>query len=362
MAELGHFGIVGAGLQGRVLALGLLAQGHHVDLFDRDTSFGNEAAGMTAAGMLAPFAEVETAQSDILRQGFRSIGLWPDLVQMLGIEHALQQQGSLLTAHSQDLEELALFIRRLKNQAPYAYKAIQPLDQSQIQTLEPALKGFYQAWYLPQEGQVDSRVFMQASHWFLSQHPRVRWRLVKAAHPTAKGTIETTPNHQRPRTYDHVFDCRGLGATQAWPHLRGVRGEVMRIHAPDVALNRPVRLMHPRYRIYVVPRAHHQYVIGATEIEANDETPLSVRSSLELLSATYSLHAGFGEARILESRTACRPALPDNLPAIETQDRCTKINGLYRHGYLLAPALAQAAMAPWHTTAEPAQSFVPIKK
>lgn len=360
MAELRHFGIVGAGLQGRVLALGLLAQGHRVDLFDRDGSFGNEAAGMTAAGMLAPFAEVETAESDILRQGFRSIGLWPSLVKMLGIEQALQQQGSLLTAHAQDQEELHLFIQRLKSHAPYAYQAIQPLDQSAIQTLEPALKGFHQAWYLPQEGQVDSRQFMHASHRFLSQHPRVKWRLVETAHPTPNGTIDTEPQPPTPRPYDHVFDCRGLGATQAWPHLRGVRGEVMRIHAPDVTLNRPVRLMHPRYRIYVVPRAQHQYVIGATEIEANDETPLSVRSSLELLSATYSLHAGFGEARILETRTACRPALPDNLPAIETHGHCTQINGLYRHGYLLAPALAQAAMAPWCNTPETAPSFGPI--
>ena len=37
----------------------------------------------------------------------------------------------------------------------------------------------------------------------------------------------------------------GLGARQDWKDLRGVRGEVVRLYAPDVTLQRPTRLVHP---------------------------------------------------------------------------------------------------------------------
>ena len=38
-----------------------------------------------------------------------------------------------------------------------------------------------------------------------------------------------------------------------------------------------------------------------------------------------------------------RPAFPDNLPRIRVRDRRIHINGLYRHGFLLSPALARRA-------------------
>jgi len=86
-------------------------------------------------------------------------------------------------------------------------------------------------------------------------------------------------------------------------------------------------------------------VIGATEIESADMSPASVRSTLELLSAAYAVHSGFAEARILEIATQCRPTLPDNLPAVESPSpRVLRINGLYRHGFLIAPAMLDMAM------------------
>jgi len=103
-------------------------------------------------------------------------------------------------------------------------------------------------------------------------------------------------------------------------------------------------MLHPRYKIYIVPRPNNRYVIGATEIESEDKSPMSVRSSLELLSAVYSMHSGFAEARIVNMLTNCRPTLRDNLPKIEHSTKMTRINGLYRHGYLLAPAVVEEAL------------------
>lgn len=142
-----------------------------------------------------------------------------------------------------------------------------------------------------------------------------------------------------------LLDCRGLGARPQWPALRGVRGEVIRIHAPGVTLQRPTRLVHPRYPIYIAPKPDHVFVIGATEIESEDLSPPSVRSSLELLSAAYAVHPGFAEARILEITTQCRPTLADNLPMIrQTAPRTLEINGLYRHGYMIAPAMLDVTL------------------
>ena len=144
-------------------------------------------------------------------------------------------------------------------------------------------------------------------------------------------------------SFDLAVDCRGMGAQPDLSELRGVRGEVIYLEAPEVNLSRPVRLMHPRYPIYIVPRPGNQYVIGASQIESEDRGPITLRSTMELLSAAYALHTGFAEARIIGTYTNCRPAFPDNLPRIMVDDGRIRINGLYRHGFLLAPVVARAA-------------------
>jgi glycine oxidase len=105
-----------------------------------------------------------------------------------------------------------------------------------------------------------------------------------------------------------------------------------------------VRLLHPRYPLYIAPKENDLYVIGATEVEGEDMSPVSVRSALELLSAAFAVHPGFGEARILELNSHCRPTLPDHRPAIVWDGaRTLRVNGLYRHGFMIAPEVADTA-------------------
>jgi glycine oxidase len=84
-------------------------------------------------------------------------------------------------------------------------------------------------------------------------------------------------------------------------------------------------------------------MLGATSIESED-TGVSVRSALELLGAAYTVHPAFGEARIVEFGSGLRPAFPDNLPRISVEQERIIVNGLYRHGFLLAPALAELTL------------------
>ena len=103
--------------------------------------------------------------------------------------------------------------------------------------------------------------------------------------------------------------------------------------------------MHPRYPLYIVPKGNGQYVIGATEIESDHDKPVTVRSALELLSAAYSVHSGFGEGEILSMQAGLRPTLDDNEPHIFVKPGLMQINGLYRHGFLLAPYLINKSLA-----------------
>jgi glycine oxidase len=85
-------------------------------------------------------------------------------------------------------------------------------------------------------------------------------------------------------------------------------------------------------------------VVGASEIESEDRSGLSVRSTVELLAAAHSVLPELAEARIVHTETNLRPALPDNLPQMRVEPGITRINGLFRHGWLLAPALVEQAI------------------
>jgi glycine oxidase len=356
-----NIAIVGAGLVGRVLALNLLKEGHTLTLFDKSSKEGTNAAGFTAAGMLAPFAELETAESAIFEHGKRSMELWGDLLKEAGVYDGLQLKGSVITAHPQDIPELDHFITSLRNKIEEA-KDIEMLDSEELSKLEPELEHHAKAFYLKDEGQVDAQRFMAFSTNTLSMNPNITWMEHTQVDKIESGKVFYGDKVEE---YDWVFDSRGLGAKEHFPDLRGVRGEVFWLESSEINITRPTRLLHPRYKIYIVPRENgcegieldyckecnisqepgtKRYVVGATEIESEDTSPMSVRSSLELLSAVFSVHSGFGEARIVNTETNCRPAFKDNLPRIENSEKLTRINGLYRHGYLLAPAIVEKAL------------------
>lgn len=330
---------------GRVLAFYLVDQGHQVTLFDSDPLDHGRAAAWTAAGMLAPWAELESAERAIFELGVHSLALWPTLIERLGGDVDFHQRGSLVVAHPRDRVELQRFQHRLADNLDRSDRLdsvnqLQSLERSALAALEPALaEAFDTALWLPGEASLDSRRVMAALGDFLLASG-VEWRAATAVDTLGPGRITTAGG---PFDCDWVFDCRGLGAATDLPNLRAVRGEVLWLHAPEVALSRPVRLLHPRYRLYLVPRRDDIYVLGATQIESCDRGPVTVRSQLELLSAAWSLHPGFAEARVIHSEANCRPALDDNLPLIDQRPGLTRINGLFRHGYLLAPALAERA-------------------
>lgn len=332
--------ILGAGLIGRLLACQLARAGHALELFDAGGPEALTSAARAAAAMLAPLAESAITETSVVQMGVHGLKRWPELIAQLDEPVFFQQDGTLVLWHRQDAAEAERFSRQLEatHQRMPSLPSAQRLDAEGVARLEPSLGSrFAQGLFLPGEGQLDNHQLLAA---MLHQLQRLT---VKLNWDSPRSPGDFSPGN--PGQPDWVFDCRGLGARDQWPALRGVRGEIITLQAPEVKLTRPTRLIHPRYPIYIAPKGDDIFVVGATEIESDDLSPISVRSTLELLSAAYSVDSGFAEARILDLVTQCRPALPDNLPSIRRLgERVLQINGLYRHGYLIAPALLDVVM------------------
>ncbi|MEO2281690.1 FAD-dependent oxidoreductase [Pseudoalteromonas pernae] len=324
--------IVGFGVCGRVAAL-MLAKHYEVHVFERDDAQALNSAGFVAAAMLAPLAESVHASAEVVQLGADSLALWPKLLAQLDAPVFLQTSGTIVVAHAQDKGAMAHFCQHLKP-AFAGTHVPQTLNQCELVKLEPQLAARFQGGvYLPGEGQLDNLGF------YLQCYETLNNRGVHFHFHS-----DTSPEQLGGAGFSAVIDCRGLGA-KGTTKLRGVRGEVARVVAPEVTLTRPVRLMHPRYPIYIAPKEDGHFVIGATEIESQDLRPPTVRSTLELLSAAYSVHSGFAEAHIESLQVGLRPAAQDNNPCVTHEGNITRINGLYRHGYMIAPAVVKRALS-----------------
>lgn len=312
--------IAGAGLVGRLLGWQLCQRGHTVVLFERSSEEQPESAAWVAAALLGPVSERPDCPKEIWDLAIESMSIWPEWLDELKVPFGMD--GSIVLAHGSDGAQLRKFTRSLET---LKVKGVIELQRDGIARLEPDLPHHFQSGlFLEDEGWLDNRVLLNT--------------LARCC-----GTIRFNEEvHPDDLVGDLVIDCRGVGADD--PEIRGVRGEVIRVRAPEVFLSRPIRLMHPKYHIYVSPRPNDEYIIGATQIESESRKLTTVRSALELLSAAFTVHSGFAEAEIIEMSVGLRPAFPDNRPRIRRRGRVLQINGLFRHGYLVAPALVTQAL------------------
>ena len=305
----------GAGVAGLTVAFELRRHGHAVEIVDRAGSVGTGASGL-AGGMLAPFCEGESAPEAVTRLGRAAAEWWE-----AALPGQVNRDGTLVVAPPRDTGELTRFAARTAGH--------EWLDEEGIAALEPALAGrFRKALFFREEAHLDPRKALVALH----------AQLVKDGVHFRLGTSSGTG-------FDAMFDCTGPAAIGTVRGLRGVRGEMLYLQTSEIGLSRPVRLLHPRHPIYVVPRADHRFMVGATMIEANEGGAISARSLMELLNAAYALHPSFGEARVIETGAGVRPAFDDNLPRVVRIGDAIHVNGFYRHGFLLAPAMAQEAVS-----------------
>jgi glycine oxidase len=307
--------VVGAGITGLWQAYTHARAGHRVRLVERSSEPFSQCASRLAAAMIAPECEAEGAPPVVRDLGRESIALWRDTYPRTVVN------GTLVVAPPRDTADLLRFEKMTERHEVVA--------ASNIETLEPDLAGRFERGLL----------YTTEAHVVATE--ALQWLLTEAR---ALGVVTEFGQPYKSGGEDLTIDCRGIGARQDLPSLRGVRGERILIQSRDVALSRPVRMLHPRQSIYIVPQGEGRYVIGASLIEREDEIPMTVKSALDLLGSAYALHPAFGEASILDMGAGIRPAFPDNIPRTLVEDggRTIRVNGTYRHGFLLAPVLARA--------------------
>jgi glycine oxidase len=312
--DMTQISIIGGGVAGLCVARVLRDRGADVQVVDRHDGIGPHACSWWAGGMLAPFCEGESAEEPVVRLGQEAADWWQAKTD------AVNRCGTLVVSPARDKAELSRFGRRTSH--------FTTVSGAEIEALEPDLAGrFNTGLFFKDEAHLSPRLALG----------RLRDGLV------ADGVTFKTEDAD-PKSYAReglTVDCRGFAARDAISDLRGVKGEMLILSCKDVVLNRPVRLLHPRIPLYVVPRGDGIFMLGATMIESSQKTHVTARSLLELLSAAYALNPAFGEAEVLEIGVDARPAFPDNLPRIRRDGNLICANGLFRHGFLLAPALAR---------------------
>ncbi len=339
--------IAGAGLIGRLLAWRLLRTGHRVMLCDRDSRDARQSAARVAAAMIAPYSEVVAGEREVFEWGLQSLARWPQLLDELKVDSGrdvyFQRRGSVVVAHTADRGNLQHFRQLLNHYVPEHLDSVHNLDRDRLRELEPELADHFDSGlYLENEGTLDNRELLSALEVAIEKLGG-EWRAPVVVESVEPGVLMLQDGEHI--ACDLAIDARGVGSKPQMHDLRGVRGEVLWVHAPEVNFTRPIRLMHPRYQLYIAPKRDHVFVIGATQIESESLAPITVRSSLELQSALYSVHTGFAEAEVLDAFANCRPAFPDNLPRIDVAPGLLRVNGLYRHGYLLSPVVVDVALS-----------------
>jgi len=307
-----HVVIKGAGVAGLAVAHEIVSHGFAVDVVETAPEIGAGASWL-AGGMLAPWCERESADAQVLDQGRMAADWWE-----AAVPGEIIRKGTLVVAQPRDMSELARFASRTSG--------FEWLDEVGIGELEPVLAGrFRKGLFFRGEAHLDPRRALQALQRSLQ----------------SRGVGFHFGANRDVGEPDHVIDCTGSGAIGKLDRLRGVRGEMLHLESGEIGLSRPVRLLHPRHPIYVVPRERYRFMVGATMIESDANRPPTARSLMELLNAAYALHPAFGEACVIETGAGVRPAFPDNVPRVFQVGRVLHVNGLYRHGFLLAPAMAQ---------------------
>ena len=290
--------VLGTGVAGLCSATALTEAGYDVEIVVHDARPVSHMAG----GMLAPWCEAEAAPDVVLTRGQTAIDWWSARYD------GVVQRGTLAIAAARDLAELDRF-----GAATSGFTRVDP------KTLEPDLEQrFSTGLFFPKEAHLNPTLALSALM------DRLKGRGVKLV-DRPSGT---------------VVDCTGWAARQHLTDLRPVRGELVHVYAPEVAITRTVRLMHPRFPCYIVPRGNGFYAIGATMQETSGPDKITARAMMELLSAAYTVHPAFAEAEVTDALTGLRPSLPDNLPTVQKINGRYFVNGFYRHGFLMAPAIA----------------------
>jgi len=348
--------VVGAGAIGLACAWRVAQRGLEVCVVERHRP--GAGASSVAAGMLAPVGEVSWGQERLLALNLASARLYPDFALQLaaasGRTVPYRRCGGLEVALDRD--EAAELHRRFELHVSLGLDS-EWLTPAQCRRLEPSLAPQVgPGLHAPHEAEVDPRALVSALAGACERAgvrticgEEVAELLVEdgavAGVRTAAGTELAAPS---------VVAAAGCWSGEAaWlppasrPPVRPVKGEVVRLRAPAGAGPGPNERLVGSERVYVVPRASGEVVLGATVEELGFDTTVSAGGVHELLREAYRVVPGVAELEFVEAIAGLRPGTPDNAPIVGPVDPAGLVlaTGHYRNGILLAPITADSVSA-----------------
>jgi glycine oxidase len=343
--------VVGAGVIGLACAWRASQRGLRVCVVDRDRP--GSGASRVAAGMLAPVGEASWDEERLLELNLRSARAYPEFAAELERESGrtvgYRRCGALHVALDRDeAEELG---RRYELQRSLGLDA-EWLRRSACRELEPGLSTAVTAGvHVPGDGEVDPRRLLAALVGALAHATATLITGVEVTEAIVDGdrVAGVRLDNGRELGADVVVVATGAWSGEAsWlpaaarPQVRPVKGQVVRLAGPS---ERPLceRIVASE-RVYVVPRADGEVVVGATVEERGFETTVTAGGVHELLREGYRALPDVAELELVEASAGLRPGTPDNAPVIGlgALDGLVLATGHYRNGILLAPATADA--------------------
>ena len=347
--ELPHadVAVVGGGVIGLSAAWRARQRGLEVVVLDRD-AFGM-GASRAAAGMLAPVAEADLGERELLLVNLESARRWPafaaELRDVTGIDVGYRECGSLLVARDRDEAE---HVERERDVRERLGLRVERMLGSEARRREPALAPSLRlALALPDDHAVEPAKVVAAL-----AEACTRAGVVLAPHTAVTDLAALDA--------DRVVIAAGAwsGALGAVP-VRPVKGQALRLRDPSG----PGLCDHVlRFEGgYLVPRGDGRYYLGATMEERGFDTAVTALGVYELLREAAEILPGILELEIDEAFAGLRPGTPDNAPVIGTDpadERVVWATGHFRNGILLCPVTADL-VADELTGARPAHALRP---
>ncbi|GLY96333.1 hypothetical protein Acsp02_35880 [Actinoplanes sp. NBRC 103695] len=216
------------------------------------------------------------------------------------------------------------------------------LGPSALREAEPALSPRVRAGcHLPEDRQVDPRKVVAA----------LRERVL---------VVPEKVDDLADLDADQVVVAAGVGTARlAGLPVRPVKGELLRLRGEPGLLRHVISGYADGRRVYLVPRADGEIVVGATQDERTDDV-VTAGAVLELLRAATDLVPALADCAITETLVGHRPSTPDNAPLLGRLDGRTVIaSGHHRNGVLLAPVTADL-IADLIVTGEPDPLLAPF--
>jgi glycine oxidase len=338
--------IVGGGIIGLSIGWELARAGRRVEVFERETV--GSGASRTAAGMLAPDAELEFEETTLHALNKESRRRWPDYAARLeadtGVDVGLRTEGTLVVADDRDSAEALK--RRYRFQKEHGLE-VEWLSGREARDKEPFLApDLAGAVWSPGDHQVNNRSVVDALAKGVRKHGGTihEETPVDAVAPDADRPAVRTEDGERVEGAAVVLAAgawaRSLDGLEAPLPIRPVKGEIMVLEA-TAAFDLAHVVRGPD--AYVVPKDDGHVAVGATAEEQGFDPDVTAGGLYDNLEGGWEVVPGILDLPVRCTCTGFRPASRDNAPLLgpASDPGVVVATGHYRHGILLTPVTAQ---------------------